>query len=157
MVGVPSEKMELSGAGEVHMSGKNADLSDVDIYVDNVKINLEGKELGDVVPADRIASIDVDKAPGKKSISITTKKNAEKASAKGSMKVEGKVVDEQGEPIVGAAVLIEGTTSGAITDVDGNFVLSVPSKDAILSVSYIGVATSKVKAQPKLTVTLKSE
>lgn len=73
------------------------------------------------------------------------------------MKVEGKVVDEQGEPIVGAAVLIEGTTSGSITDVDGNFVLSVPSKDAILSVSYIGVATSKVKAQPKLTVTLKSE
>lgn len=126
--------------------------------MDNVKINLEGKELGDVVPADRIASIDVDKTPGKKkSISITTKKNAEKASAKGSMKVEGKVVDEQGEPIVGAAVLIEGTTSGSITDVDGNFVLSVPSKDAILSVSYIGVATSKVKAQPKLTVTLKSE
>ncbi|WP_455601480.1 TonB family protein [Bacteroides rodentium] len=158
VVGVPSEKMEFSGAGEVHMSGKNADLSDVDIYVDNVKINLEGKELGDVVPADRIASIDVDKTPGKKkSISITTKKNAEKASAKGSMKVEGKVVDEQGEPIVGAAVLIEGTTSGSITDVDGNFVLSVPSKDAILSVSYIGVATSKVKAQPKLTVTLKSE
>ena len=42
------------------------------------------------------------------------------------MKVEGKVVDEQGEPVIGAAVLIEGTTTGSVTDVNGNFVLSVP-------------------------------
>ncbi len=68
------------------------------------------------------------------------------------MKVEGKVVDEQGEPIrFGAAVLIEGTTTGSVTDVNGNFVLSVPSKDAVLVVSYIGMATGKVKVQPKLT------
>ena len=51
--------------------------------------------------------------------------------------MEGKVVDEQGEPIIGAAVLIEGTTTGSVTDVNGNFVLSVPSKDAVLVVSYI--------------------
>lgn len=71
------------------------------------------------------------------------------------MKVEGKVVDEQGEPIIGAAVLIEGTTTGSVTDVNGNFVLSVPSKDAVLVASYIGMATGKVKARPKLTITLK--
>ncbi|CAK7065103.1 MAG: hypothetical protein BACD_03075 [Bacteroides rodentium] len=158
VVGVPTEKVELPEIEGGHLNGEKADLSDVDIYVDRVKIDLVGKGLEDVISADQIANINVDKIPGKKGvISITTKKNAGKTSAKGSMKVEGKVVDEQGEPIVGAAVLIEGTTSGAITDVDGNFVLSVPSKDAILSVSYIGVATSKVKAQPKLTVTLKSE
>ena len=58
---------------------------------------------------------------------------------------------------VGAAVLIEGTTTGSVTDVNGNFVLSVPSKDAVLVVSYIGMATGKVKVQPKLTITLKSE
>ena len=45
----------------------------------------------------------------------------------------------------GAAVLIEGTTTGSVTDVNGNFVLSVPSKDAVLVVSYIGMATGKVK------------
>lgn len=73
------------------------------------------------------------------------------------MKVEGKVVDEQGEPVIGAAVLIEGTTTGSVTDVNGNFVLSVPSKDAVLVVSYIGMAIGKVKVQPKLTITLKSE
>ena len=35
--------------------------------------------------------------------------------------MEGKVVDEQGEPVIGAAVLIEGTTTGSVTDVNGNF------------------------------------
>ena len=130
------------------------------IYIDGERVDLGTKTIDDLIPAENIEGIEVKKvAGGKGEIYITTKKTKaiEKASAQGSMKVEGKVVDEQGEPIVGAAVLIEGTTSGSITDVDGNFVLSVPSKDAILSVSYIGVATSKVKAQPKLTVTLKSE
>ena len=130
------------------------------IYIDGERVDLGTKTIDDLIPAENIEGIEVKKvAGGKGEIYITTKKAKaiEKASAQGNMKVEGKVVDEQGEPIVGAAVLIEGTTSGAITDVDGNFVLSVPSKDAILSVSYIGVATSKVKAQPKLTVTLKSE
>ena len=130
------------------------------IYIDGERVDLGTKTIDDLIPAENIEGIEVKKVAGEKGeIYITTKKAKaiEKASAQGNMKVEGKVVDEQGEPIVGAAVLIEGTTSGAITDVDGNFVLSVPSKDAILSVSYIGVATSKVKAQPKLTVTLKSE
>ena len=69
-------------------------------------------------------------------IYITTKKTkaVEKTIAKGNMKVECKVVDEQGEPVIGAAVLIEGTTTGSVTDVNGNFVLSVPSKDAVLVV-----------------------
>lgn len=130
------------------------------IYIDGDRVDLGTKTIDDLIPAENIEGIEVKKvAGGKGEIYITTKKAKaiEKASAQGNMKVEGKVVDEQGEPIVGAAVLIEGTTSGSITDVDGNFVFSVPSKDAILSVSYIGVATSKVKAQPKLTVTLKSE
>ncbi|MDE5759677.1 MAG: TonB family protein, partial [Bacteroides sp.] len=73
------------------------------------------------------------------------------------MKVEGKVVDEQGEPVVGASILLEGTKKGTVTDVDGNFRLSVPANDAVLVVSYIGMATAKVKAQPKLTVALKGE
>ena len=130
------------------------------IYIDGERVDLGTKTIDDLIPAENIEGIEVKKVAGEKGeIYITTKKAKaiEKASAQGNMKVEGKVVDEQGEPIVGAAVLIEGTTSGSITDVDGNFVLSVPSKDAILSVSFIGVATTKVKAQPKLIVTLKSE
>lgn len=130
------------------------------VYIDGVKVDLDDKAVDDLVPAEQIESIDVRKdAGGKGEIYITTKKSkaAEGASAQGGMKVEGKVLDEQGEPVIGAAVLIEGTKIGAVTDLSGNFVLSVPSKDAILSVSYIGMGTSRVKAQPKLTVTLKGE
>lgn len=84
-------------------------------------------------------------------------KGTEKVSVQGNMKVEGKVVDEQGSPVIGAVVRIEGTNMGSVTDLDGNFVLSVPSKDDILVVSYIGMATAKAKVQPKVTVTLKNE
>ena len=130
------------------------------IYIDGEKVDLGTKTIDDLIPAENIESIEVKKeAGGKGEIYIATKKTkaVEKTIAKGNMKVEGKVVDEQGEPVIGAAVLIEGTTTGGVTDVNGNFVLSVPSKDAVLVVSYIGMATGKVKVQPKLTITLKSE
>ena len=130
------------------------------VYIDGEKVDLGTKTIDDLIPAENIEGIEVKKeAGGKGEIYITTKKTkaVEKTIAKGNMKVEGKVVDEQGEPVIGAAVLIEGTTTGGVTDVNGNFVLSVPSKDAVLVVSYIGMATGKVKVQPKLTITLKSE
>ena len=96
---------------------------------------------------------------GKGAIYITTKKGkgVEKTSAQGNMKVEGRVQDKQGEPVVGASVLIEGTNMGTISDVDGRFVLSVPDKNAVLLISYIDMETAKVKAKSKLVVTLKSE
>ena len=130
------------------------------VYIDGEKVDLGTKTIDDLIPAENIESIEVKKeAGGKGEIYIATKKTkaVEKTSVQGNMKVEGKVVDEQGEPVIGAAVLIEGTTTGSVTDVNGNFVLSVPSKDAVLVVSYIGMATGKVKVQPKLTITLKSE
>ena len=46
--------------------------------------------------------------------------------------------------------------SGSITDVDGRFVLSASKGDKLV-VSYIGMKTAKVKAEPKVTVTLKDE
>ena len=95
---------------------------------------------------------------GKGQIYITTKdkRGVEKTSAKGDMKVEGIVQDKDGEPVVGAAILIEGTKSGSITDVDGRFVLSASKGDKLV-VSYIGMKTAKVKAETKVTVTLKDE
>ncbi|MBN2742568.1 MAG: TonB-dependent receptor [Marinilabiliaceae bacterium] len=55
----------------------------------------------------------------------------------GNITVKGKVVDESGESVPGATVLQKGTTNGIITDIDGNFTLSVPS-DATLLVTFIG-------------------
>ena len=59
-----------------------------------------------------------------------------------SLSISGKVIDKNSqEPVIGASVLIEGTSNGTITDLDGNFMLSnVPSKGNLV-VSYIGYAT----------------
>ena len=155
-----SKSSTLPGIQNVYVNRKKADLGDAIIYVDGVEIESKEVDLGSVVPADRIESISVEKDSnsGKGKIYITTKdkKGAEKTSSKGDMKVEGFVQDKDGEPIVGASVLIEGTHTGSITDVDGRFVLSVSKGDKLI-VSYINMATAKVKAEPKVIVTLKDE
>lgn len=48
------------------------------------------------------------------------------ASAQDST-VTGKVVDENGEPVIGASIIVKGTTVGTVTDYDGNFMLEVPA------------------------------
>ena len=54
--------------------------------------------------------------------------------------ISGSVTDESGEPLIGASVFVEGDTSvGAITDLDGNYVLAVPADAASLVFSYIGM------------------
>ncbi|WP_373825190.1 TonB family protein [Bacteroides heparinolyticus] len=155
-IDMPEKKSE--GAGK---DGKDIDLSKVEVFIDGVKVDLQEKKLDELVPSDKIENIKVDKASdGKGKIYITIKKG-EKVhnlyAVQGNMKVEGKVVDEKGEPIIGATVLIEGTNRGSVTDVDGKFVLSVPDKNAVLVISYIGMATVKVTAQPEVTVALKKE
>ena len=155
-----SKSSTLPGVQNVYVNRKKADLGDAIIYVDGVEIESKEVDLGSVVPADRIESISVEKDSnsGKGKIYITTKdkKGAEKTSFKGDMKVEGFVQDKDGEPIVGANIQVEGTKSGSITDVDGRFVLSASKGDKLI-VSYINMATAKVKAEPKVIVTLKDE
>lgn len=63
-----------------------------------------------------------------------------------NVKVEGKVKDENGEPLPGVTVMIEGTAIGCSTDHEGKFVLLVPSKETVLVFSFIGMVTQKIKA-----------
>jgi TonB-linked SusC/RagA family outer membrane protein len=58
--------------------------------------------------------------------------------------VSGKVLDAQQQPIIGAVVLVEGTTTGTISGDDGGFSFSVPSGDVVLEVSNLGYLTQKV-------------
>jgi len=76
-----------------------------------------------------------------------------------TQKVTGVVISEEdGQPVVGASVLVKGTTLGTITDVDGNFNLSnVPSSAKTLQISYIGMQTQEVAIKPKLKIVLKSD
>ena len=61
-----------------------------------------------------------------------------------SISVSGTVVDELGEPILGANIIQKGTTNGVLTDIDGNFSLKAPN-GATLVVSYIGYETVEAK------------
>ena len=61
-------------------------------------------------------------------------------------RITGYVTDPQGEPIIGANVVIKGTTIGTITDIDGKFSLSTENKSCILKVSFLGYKTKEVAA-----------
>ncbi len=61
-----------------------------------------------------------------------------------NIQVQGSIIDENGEDMIGVSVLVRGTTNGVITDLDGNFTLSVPSESTLV-VSYVGYKTQNVK------------
>lgn len=73
-----------------------------------------------------------------------------------NIQVKGNVVDTSGEPIIGASIVVKGTTNGTVSDLDGNFTLSVP-KDATLNISYIGYISTSVKAASNLKIVLKED
>ena len=53
--------------------------------------------------------------------------------------VTGKVIDDKGETIIGATILVKGTTTGVITDIDGNYSIKVPGASSVLLFSYVGL------------------
>ncbi len=62
-----------------------------------------------------------------------------------NLRVQGRVLDELGEGLIGAGVVIQGTTTGAITDMDGNFVLPSVPRGATLEISCVGYTTQEVQ------------
>ncbi|KDS55903.1 tonB-dependent Receptor Plug domain protein, partial [Bacteroides uniformis str. 3978 T3 i] len=76
-----------------------------------------------------------------------------------TQKVTGVVISEEdGQPVIGASVLVKGTQIGAITGVDGDFTLpNVPSSAKTLVISYIGMQTQEVAIKPSLKVVMKSD
>ena len=75
------------------------------------------------------------------------------ASAQQGITVKGTVVDDNGETIIGASVVVKGNNSiGTISDIDGNFVLTVPNEKSVLVVSFVGMEPQEVKASSKGTI-----
>ncbi len=64
------------------------------------------------------------------------------------LNVTGKVTDSQNEAIIGASVVLKGTSKGVITDIDGNFVLNDVPADGVLQVSYIGYKNVEMPIKP---------
>lgn len=74
------------------------------------------------------------------------------------IKAKGHVVDVNGEPVIGATVRVQGTTKGAITDIDGNFAIDTNEK-AMLEISFVGYKTQLLEATggKVLAVTMKED
>ena len=72
--------------------------------------------------------------------------------------IKGTILDATGMPVIGANVMVKGTTNGTITDMDGKFSLEV-DKNAILVVSYIGYANQEIKVgnQNTLSIAMKED
>ena len=71
--------------------------------------------------------------------------SSQPAVAQQTAKIKGTILDQNGEPIIGANVLVKGTTNGTITDFDGNYELDAPVGSTLV-VSFIGYKTIEVKA-----------
>ena len=70
--------------------------------------------------------------------------------------VKGVVKDSAGEPVIGANVVVVGTTNGTITDFDGNFTIKA-NKNAKLEISFIGYKNTVVKVSPNMNIVLKDD
>ncbi len=148
-------------AGTVFTIRVSDNASKAQVVIDDVMVD-EAK-LKSLSP-DQIESINILKpeeanifygGAGKDGVIVVRTKAA--ASTKdGELKVSGRVVDPQGEPVIGASVLIEGTTRGTVSDVDGRFTITAPN-DAMLKVIYIGMKEARLKASPILVVKLEQE
>lgn len=68
-----------------------------------------------------------------------------------TIKVQGKVVDEQGEPLIGVNVALKGLKGGSVTDLDGNFHVEAPA-NATLVVSYVGYKTREVAVRGRAVI-----
>ena len=75
-----------------------------------------------------------------------------------SKEIKGRIVDEQGEALIGVNVSVNGGSTGTITDLNGDFAINVAQND-LLKVSYIGYTTQMVKVTDKTTynITMKSD
>lgn len=70
--------------------------------------------------------------------------------------VRGTVVDDENEPVIGATIMIKGTSQGTITDYDGNFNISAPANGTLV-VSYVGMMTQEVPVSATVRVVLSSD
>lgn len=79
---------------------------------------------------------------------ITIRKAEERAAAAPQRKFtfKGNIVDESGEPVIGANIVVKGTTTGTTSDIEGNFSLDTDKQQVVLVISFVGYTRQEVKA-----------
>lgn len=71
--------------------------------------------------------------------------------------IKGNVTDNTGEPIIGASVIEQGTNTGGVTDLDGNFTITLTGNSKKLKISYVGMKPQVVNVAGKSTINVKLE
>lgn len=111
-----------------------------------VSVNAHDEELAGVLQR-LFVGTDVTFEIGKQKIFLN--KRAKEKSTGQVRRVSGSIVDSNGEPIIGASIVVTGTTNGTISDLDGKYTLDNVPENATLDVSYIGYTTQSLKATDK--------
>lgn len=115
-------------------SGLENEVGAIDINIENVTITDFLKELASKTHLEYHIKDNI----------VVLRKSSAKAKLPGSVTIHGQVVDDSyGEPLVGATVQLKGTTSGTVTDPDGNFTLDLEPGSHTLVISYIGYDTKE--------------
>lgn len=165
---VPVVFRDLKGASNAIVVGAETDQLSEPLDADKVLVVVdgevkEGMKLNTLNPNDIVSfnvlkgekAVDKYGDKGKDGVlEVRTKATAQ--DAEGNVLVEGYVIDEQGEPVIGATVVISGSKTGVVSDTDGKFTLSAP-KGTMLEVGYVGYSLVKVMAEPAVHVKLKKE
>ena len=129
---------------------------DVDVQR-NASLNVEDRPLADVL-ADLFNGSGIRYSVEGSYIMLSAAKAAD--AVQQAITVTGKVMDGAfNEPMPGVAILVQGTTTGTVTDLDGNFTLEVPSQDAVLIFSFVGYKTQNVTVgtQRNLNITMQED
>lgn len=120
------------------LSNRNIDLSRK--VTVNVKDTSVGEVLNDVLKDSGLTF----KMEGVNIILSPQKTYLNKGKEENKKKVTGTVVDQNNIPVIGANIVVKGTSNGTVTDMDGKYTLSVP-KNSVLTVSYIGYVNQEIR------------
>lgn len=128
--------------------------ADADIRNIRVSVNVENKRIDEILDL-VLKETNLSYSINGRNVNII--KNI--TSGQTGRRIAGVVLDSNGEPIIGASVLVKGTGTGVVTDVDGKFILNHVAPDAVIIVSYVGYQTQELKVSGKenLRVALKDD
>lgn len=123
------------------------------VYRDNinpdatVEVNAQNRPLSEVL-TEILSPMGLTYSLNNRTITITKAASPAKTSAKkkGDVTISGKVLDKEGEPLIGATIMVKGTSLGTNADIDGNYTLSKVPADGVVTFSFIGYTPRSIKA-----------